>query len=446
MKKLLSTIILLSSLTAFAQVQMKDNSPKYKADEFVKEIAKKSQLNLKRAAVETHTYFPFSIDLADPAADDILGFIQESQISATWRTYVNFLYPDSSALLITSTGGKNSINTHLVGNTFDPRDSNVDNNSPTVPRLSRWTKYTVDTLGVRYGYHRHLDSFQGAEVVDTMIFQFFSNTKLTYVKNTASGFESFAYPNTTAMNLTTLLSSGANKTFKLPLRKADRDRDTTTGWVTQFAEVPVDVTISPVNGGNSAFSYTMAFKPMVKANLGDTVFNQQNPKSNFKKNNYVSYSLQINESPSNLQVKQYSFFNNSFNINSNQKYNFSTNGWTPFVPGNAFFSHQYAFAYYKITTANLDIKNSNTEVSLLEAYPNPANANSEVVLSLKSVKNTSALVTITDISGKVIKTMNAELVNGKNNITVSTSAMSNGLYIVTVKGADFTSSSKLVIE
>ena len=41
MKKLLSTIILLSSLTAFAQVQMKDNSPKYKADEFVKEIEKK---------------------------------------------------------------------------------------------------------------------------------------------------------------------------------------------------------------------------------------------------------------------------------------------------------------------------------------------------------------------------------------------------------------------
>ena len=446
MKKLLSTIILLSSLTAFAQVQMKDNSPKYKADEFVKEIAKKSQLNLKRAAVETHTYFPFSIDLADPAADDILGFIQESQISATWRTYVNFLYPDSSALLITSTGGKNSINTHLVGNTFDPRDSNVDNNSPTVPRLSRWTKYTVDTLGVRYGYHRHLDSFQGAEVVDTMIFQFFSNTKLTYVKNTASGFESFAYPNTTAMNLTTLLSSGANKTYKLPLRKANRDIDSTTGWYSSLYEVPVNVAIAPVNGGNSAFSYTMAFKPMVKANLGDTVFNQKNPKSNFKKNNYVSYSLKINESPSNLQVKQYSFFNNSFFIKSNQKYNFSTNGWTPFVPGNAYFSDQYAFAYYKITTANLDIKNSNTEVSLLEAYPNPANANSEVVLSLKSVKNTSALVTITDISGKVIKTMNAELVNGKNNITVSTSAMSNGLYIVTVKGADFTSSSKLVIE
>jgi hypothetical protein len=50
------------------------------------------------------------------------------------------------------------------------------------------------------------------------------------------------------------------------------------------------------------------------------------------------------------------------------------------------------------------------------------------------------------MSGKVVKTMNAEIVDGKNNITISTNALSNGMYLVNVAGEGFQSSSKLVIE
>ena len=82
----------------------------------------------------------------------------------------------------------------------------------------------------------------------------------------------------------------------------------------------------------------------------------------------------------------------------------------------------------------------------VEAYPNPAAANSEVVLSMTANKATTAIITVTDMSGKVVKTMNAEIVDGKNNITISTNALSNGMYLVIVAGVGFQSSSKLVIE
>ncbi len=440
MKKLLFTFLLSSSIVAFAQVQIKGDNFKFKALESEKLVNAK-QANLKRA-IETHTYYPFSIDLQQ--GEDIVGFIQDGATNPDWRNYVNFLYPDSSATIITS-NGRRAVYTHLIGNSFDPKDSAIDFQSPIAPRLSRWTTYTVDSLGVRFGYHRHLDSFQGKEVVDTMVFQYFTNTQTAYTENRISGFQSFAYPIIANFNKNTLLSSSA-KIYKLPLTRDYRTRDSSTGWVTSFFQVPVGVTLNPNGVKNSSFTYTMSFKPMVKTNLGDTVFYQANNKAVFKKNNYVSYYFTQNEAARDEQLKNYSFFNNSFFHNANQKYNINTNGWTTFIPGNAYFQQQYVFAYYTLTATNLSIKNTNKEVSLLNAYPNPANANSEVILSLDATKNTAAIVTISDISGKVINTMNTEITNGKNNITLSTNAMSNGLYIVTVKGADFTSSSKLIIE
>lgn len=443
MKKLLLSILFFLSLASYAQVQIKGNNQKFKALESQEISPNKSQFKSKRAAVETHNYYPFSIDLA--TGDDIVGFIQDAASNADWQNYVNFLYPDSTATIITS-NGKRSVYTHLIGNSFDPRDSSVDLQNPYAPRLSKWTSYTIDTLGVRFGYHRHLDSFQGNEVVDTMIFQFFNHTQSTYTENTVSGFQSFAYPNRTNFNINTLSSSVAAKTYKLPLTRDYRTRDSITGWVTSFFEVPVGITIAPNGAKNSSFVYTMSFKPMVKTNLGDTVFYQANNASVFKKNNYVTYYFTQNEADRNSQLKQYTAFNNSFFLNANQKYNINTNGWTTFIPGNAFFEQQYVFSYYRLTTNNLAIKNTNKEVSLLNAYPNPASANSEIVLSLNSLKNTAAVVTISDISGKVINTMNTEINNGSNNITLSTNSLSNGLYIVTVKGEGFTSSSKIIIE
>jgi hypothetical protein len=444
MKKLLFTILFSTVLISYAQVQIKNTGYKFKVDEMSKESSLKKELILKRAAVETHSYFPFTIQLTNQS--DIIGFMESAAAQADWQSYINFLYPDSLGLVVTS-NGRNHVYMHMVGNSFDPKDSNIVLQDPFAPQLSKFTTYTIDTMGVRFGYHRHLDSFQGNEVVDTMIFQFFSNNQSTYSEHTVTGFESFAYPIRTNVSMSTLLSSNAAKTYRLPLTKSMATRDTTTGWVSNFIEIPVGVTIAPNGTKNSSFTYTMSFKPMVRAAVGDTLFHQPSDNVNtFKKNNYATYYFTQNEAARNAQLNQYTYFNNSIFTTKFQKYNYNTNGWTNFIPGNAYYEHQYVFAYYELTTANLAIKNSNKEVSLMNAYPNPAKSNSEVTLGFKANINDEAVVTLTDISGKVIRTMNVTIFNGNNEIALSTEGLNNGMYLINIEGSEFKSTSKLIIE
>lgn len=446
MKKVLFTLCLMSFVSVFAQVQIKSDHQKFKADELTASLAKKSILNLKRGTPYTFTFFPLS-------AGSTTGFIDGA--GGTWKNYVGFLYPDSNAVVITNSNGKFNVSMHLVGNVFDPRDSNVYNymaprNNPDDP-FTKFTKYSIDSMVVRFGYHRHLDSvLVGAvmtEVVDTMVFQYFNINQMTYSTYKQSGFESYAYPTKANFNLPSLRSSNASGTYKLPLTKADMTSDSGTGWVTNFYQVPVGVNVSPNGGVNSSFGYTMVYKPMVPAVLGDTVFDQtSNNASVVKKNNYVTYYYGSNEDVPANQVRQYSYTNNSVFTPKNIRYGQTANGWTMFIPGNAYFMHQNVYAYYIVTTSNLAVKNTSEDVKVMSVYPNPAKENSEVFLNLTSAKNTVAVVTLSDISGKVIRTINTDLTSGKNSINISTDSLSKGLYLVNVVGEGFTSSSKLVIE
>lgn len=439
-------MFLMSVVSVFAQVQIKAEHQKFKSDELSTEFTKKSLLNLKRGTPETFVFYPMTVPNTA-----IVGFIESG--GGIWKPYVNFLYPDSTASIVTGTG-KFNVFQHLVGNVFDPRDSNISIfQSPGAPSFSKFTKYTVDSLGVRVGYHRHLDSAVinsvMTEVVDTLEFQFFNINQLTYTTYKNSGFESFAYPVKASFNLAGLRSNNAAGTYKLPLSKAEATRDSTTGWVTTFFQIPVGVTINPNGGLNSSFGYTMVFRPMVQAADGDTLFHQDSDNDLVvNKNNYLSYYFAQNEDVYANQVRQYTAVNNSFFTPKTLRYGqtVNTNGWTTFIPGNAYFEHQNIFAYYQVTTENLAVKNTSKDVKVMSAYPNPAKENSEVVLTLNSTKSADAVITLTDISGKVIKTISAELVDGKNSITISTDALSKGMYLINVSGVDFTSSTKLVVE
>lgn len=438
--------------TAFAQTQITSEQPRFKADESNTVDINKQIMRMRsnKRALENYEYYPLNITLQ---AGTISGYI-ENACNGDFQSYVNFLYPDSNALVVTSNGNTH-VYEHLIGNVFDPKDSNVLlQNNPNAPMFSKFTKYTVDTLGVRFGYHRHLDTTvidgDTVAVVDTLDFQFFNINQLTYTTYLQSTFESFAYPIKANFKLANLTSTAAAGSYKILLTDAYKLRDSSTGWVTNFYNIPVGVTLNPDGNTQSAFGYSMTFRPMVRAKLNDTVFHQaSNNEATFKKNNYLTYFYSSNEAPNErgTQTQQFSFYNNSFFVTKSQKYTaLPNNGWTTFIPGNAYFAHQYVFAYYQVSTDNLAVKNTSKEVKVLNAYPNPAKENTDVVVSLNSDKYATATVTLTDMTGKVINTLNVDLVNGINNITIPTSGLSLGMYMVNVVGADFESASKIVIE
>ena len=61
-------------------------------------------------------------------------------------------------------------------------------------------------------------------------------------------------------------------------------------------------------------------------------------------------------------------------------------------------------------------------------YPNPANEQINVAISLTNSENT--VINVVDISGKVIKTMNLGNVQGDKNLTISLDNMTTGVYFI----------------
>jgi hypothetical protein len=61
-------------------------------------------------------------------------------------------------------------------------------------------------------------------------------------------------------------------------------------------------------------------------------------------------------------------------------------------------------------------------------YPNPANEEVNVYISLNNAENT--VINVLDISGKVIKTINVGSVNGEKTIAISLEDISTGIYFI----------------
>ncbi len=77
-------------------------------------------------------------------------------------------------------------------------------------------------------------------------------------------------------------------------------------------------------------------------------------------------------------------------------------------------------------------------------FPNPANGNATLGVELK--ENSSVLVNLYDLVGRVVKTVKAEGQIGENNINIDLTNLNAGIYMVNVKVGNATSTKKLIIQ
>lgn len=77
-------------------------------------------------------------------------------------------------------------------------------------------------------------------------------------------------------------------------------------------------------------------------------------------------------------------------------------------------------------------------------YPNPAKNNA--VLSIGMEQSSSADIMLSNMMGQVVKTVSAELVAGENNVNINISDLAKGVYMVTVKIENVSSTKKLIVE
>ncbi|MEI6019864.1 MAG: T9SS type A sorting domain-containing protein [Bacteroidota bacterium] len=89
-----------------------------------------------------------------------------------------------------------------------------------------------------------------------------------------------------------------------------------------------------------------------------------------------------------------------------------------------------------------EIQANNVSQSLV--YPNPANGNAFVKLTLS--KNENVQISVMNIVGQVVKTTSANGNVGENNIQFDLSGLNSGVYMVTVKVGNNNSTKKIVVE
>lgn len=98
-----------------------------------------------------------------------------------------------------------------------------------------------------------------------------------------------------------------------------------------------------------------------------------------------------------------------------------------------------------ITNPGTGIQNQNLDaVNNSVIYPNPAKTSAVVSINLES--NSNVIVTVSNMVGQTVSTYSAEAIAGENSMEINVNDLAKGVYMVTVKIDNATSTKKLIVE
>ena len=88
----------------------------------------------------------------------------------------------------------------------------------------------------------------------------------------------------------------------------------------------------------------------------------------------------------------------------------------------------YDFWVVKLSTDNTDIQTVSNKTSAVSIYPNPVNNTASV--NITAQQSVEAQITIVSITGQTVSTQNVSLNAGQNTISINTSSLEKGTYIL----------------
>lgn len=348
------------------------------------------------------------------------------------------LFPDTNALFTySSTGGDvtydNNINS--LGIIFDPR-SVIYDGAPF--KTDKWSNFTVDSLKFTFFYRRFNAD---PSIVDTLVVASFDRTSIT------RGFQTI-YGGAVDYTTDRYRASGTNvSVYTILLTKDD------TSYLPQERVIYVNKTVTGSNNGANWFGATVSFLPGYKGyNHGlpfDTVANFVSGVVDSSRTNVVRLlgyydPSMYTENTTVPPINGTRIYNHGIVAEPIQRYKMGSTVIDYYFP--AFYQsvHLFPWIEFLVSSPNISV-NSFSSATIKNIYPNPAQGG-DVVVELTSEISTSAVVTITDITGKIVKTLDAQLVNGTNEVSVNVDGLSKGMYVVSVKAEGVNTVSKLTIE
>ena len=372
--------------------------------------------------------------------------------------FVNFIQPDTNLYTVYADGKKSKTGFHIIGTTFDPKDSNFLASGKSV--LTRFNSYTVDSLAFTQFYIRQADqmTINGnlVDIVDTVYIQYFNigGIKVGGYTMTSSPGVSFKYATPAVDNLSTksLMNSTAIKTDTLLLTKAFADSLVVENGIPKSffgraIQIPVNLKSQSTNGANNSanlFAFSVVYKPMQKAKLGDVGIAYDG--SPYLKYNLYGLSLASLTGHS-QEIISTNKINNMFVCNFQVRYGQTLFGFLKsYLPGTVFGNSLFFPSFLHITTPNLSTNKINSGISGIQVYPNPAASNAQVDVVFDLSANSMVKTVVTDMNGRVVLSNEAkQCVAGQNAVVVNTNGLSSGIYMVTLESAAGRVSSKLTV-
>ena len=372
--------------------------------------------------------------------------------------FVNFIQPDTNLYTVYADGKKSKTGFHIIGTTFDPKDSNFLASGKSV--LTRFNSYTVDSLAFTQFYIRQADqmTINGnlVDIVDTVYIQYFNigGIKVGGYTMTSSPGVSFKYATPAVDNLSTksLMNSTAIKTDTLLLTKAFADSLVVENGIPKSffgraIQIPVNLKSQSTNGANNSanlFAFSVVYKPMQKAKLGDVGIAYDG--SPYLKYNLYGLSLASLTGHS-QEIISTNKINNMFVCNFQVRYGQTLFGFLKsYLPGTVFGNSLFFPSFLHITTPNLSTSKINSGITGIQVYPNPAASNAQVDVVFDLSANSMVKTVVTDMNGRVVLSNEAkQCVAGQNAVVVNTNGLSSGIYMVTLESAAGRVSSKLTV-
>ena len=348
------------------------------------------------------------------------------------------IFPDTNALFTYTDGqggtvtNENIVNS--VGLIFDPRSQIYSNDAFVTTRFSN---YTVDSLRFTFFYRRFNTD---PNMVDTIIVTTFDRTSISRGFNTI-------YAGAVDYTTDRYRASGANATVTTLLLTIDD-----TASTAQERTIAVNKTVSASNNGSNYFGATISYLPGYKGyNHGlpfDTVANFFTMKKSdsmvntFRVLGYYDPNM-YTESTTIPPINGTRIYNHGIVAEPTQRYKLIANV-DYYYPAFYNTSHLFPAIDFLVKSPNVSV-NSLSSATISNIYPNPAKGGN-VMVELKSEVSANAHISITDVTGKVIKTLSHDLTAGDNNISLNVDGLSKGIYFVAVKAEGINTISKLTIE
>lgn len=370
----------------------------------------------------------------------------------TLDRFVNFLFQDSTVKFVSDDGSENFNTWVSIGAAFTPNDPILDLSDDNV-RLSRYNEYTLDSLFFPYLYVRYIDSMEVegnmAEVVDTMIVQFYKSDNLESRSFTPANEDTELYMKPDNWTSSVLGSNNVSYEVRIPLKGADSTtRPSSDGWASssRIVALPPSFNIDSDAATDdlqftNAVGFSVSFKTMLPYNFGDTI-EARNGANITNKLNYFGHSMFLNRS---VEVKQKEYINNSWWVDKVLATGNTVNGWSNSIPGNAYFDDRYVNYAFHISTTTLGTENLNSNVTF-GVYPNPLSSSEILKADFNLVNSTDVTIEIFDLLGNKVKDVaNGFYTSGEHKINASITNLTPGMYIYSIKAGNASASKKISI-